>query len=461
MAGSMWDFEDGAAGARKGPGAAGRPGWGRSTAVALVLLVAFLGNRRASIVTYDTFPNEVLPYALIRGDGPFLDRFAFTLAPPGGRPPDYVSLSQGHLLSRHPIGAAILAVPLTLPQVWYLDRFEPGWDRDGYATMWYCSRMAKNTAAVVVVLAALVLLRVLYRLGLGRVAVPTVLGASLGSDLWAVASQASWQHGPAALALTSVIWLLLPRPVPRLRLALAGLATSALVAIRPVDVVFAAVVVLWLLRTRPKGLAWFLPPALPIAAALLAYNLWYFDALEGGQAQLEALHPTVHGVRGVWTGDLLAGASGTLLSPARGLFVFCPWVALALLALPATAPRIRAYPVVAWLIAGLLPYFLMFAKYSVWWAGHSFGPRYWIDATPLLAILLGFALDWCRLRCRPLLFPFALAILWSVAVQAVGAFCYPSSWNLSPANVDRHHERLWDWRDSEIVRCLREGRKPW
>lgn len=440
-----------------------RPGWARTILLFLALLVIFLGNRRATISTYDTLPNEWLPVALIRGEGPFLDESFPT--PPGSwvRLPDYAAFSHGHVVSRYPIAAAILAVPLTLPQVWYLDRVVPGWDRDPNDRTWFNTRMAKNATAILVAMTAIALYHVLYAIGLGRVALPTVVASVLGSDLWAVASQAPWQHGPAALVLTSIIGLLLRRPVPPWRLMTAGLATASLVAIRSIDVVFAAVVVLWLLRSQPRGLAWFIPPAIPVAVALLGYNFWYFQAWEGGQAQLEALHPAVHGVRGIWTGNPIEGAAGTLLSPGRGLFVFSPWVALALMALPASARRIGEHPIVAWLLWGLLPYFFMLSTYSVWWAGHSFGPRYWIDAVPLFAILLGFALDraraWTRSRTLPALF--AVAIVWSIAVQLIGAFCYPSSWNWLPANVDRHHERLWDWHDNELLRCLREGRKPW
>ena len=54
-----------------------------------------------------------------------------------------------------------------------------------------------------------------------------------------------------------------------------------------------------------------------------------------------------------------------------------------------------------------------------------------------------------------MLLPFALAILWGMGVQAIGAFLYPSGWNAAPADVDIHHERLWDWSDSELTRCLR------
>src|SRR5262249_6619232 len=107
-----------------------------------------------------------------------------------------------------------------------------------------------------------------------------------------------------------------------------------------------------------------------------------------------------------------------------------------------------------WMLGALVAHLLVLSKYAVWWGGHSFGPRYWTEAVPLFAILLAFALDWCRTHCRPMNLAFAVAIIWSLGVQMIGAFLYPSGWNLAPVDVDTHHERLWDWSDSELTRCL-------
>jgi hypothetical protein len=55
----------------------------------------------------------------------------------------------------------------------------------------------------------------------------------------------------------------------------------------------------------------------------------------------------------------------------------------------------------------------------------------------------------------------ALAAAWSLLLAATGAFCYPAeAWNIDPADVDRAHERLWDWRDPQFVRCWHTGLSP-
>jgi hypothetical protein len=433
-------------------------GWLSSLLCGALLAAVYLANGR-EIGSYDTEPTNLLALAILRGDGPWLDRFRAVLHEPDGRLSDFVIRRRGHLLSRYPLGPALVALPLELPQIIYWDATRPGWDRDPLSAWGHAKVAGKNSAAIIVALAGVVMYRVLRRVRFGAVAFLAVLAAWLGSDLWVVGSQALWQHGPAVLALNSAILLLLPSKPSRLRVLGAGVATGALVACRALDMVFALVIPVWVAAYHPRRLAWFLPVPILFGSILVAYNLEYFGALSGGQAGLEAVHPKVHDVSGPWAGNLLAGGAGTLLSPSRGLFVFSPWVAVAVATSPIAWARLRTWPLLRCLLLALVPYSVILSKYAVWWAGHTFGPRYWIDAMPLFTLLLACGLEWSIPRRRPVALLFGLTISASIAIQAIGAFCYPSSWNLSPGNVDRHHERLWDWADNEITRCLREALK--
>jgi hypothetical protein len=189
---------------------------------------------------------------------------------------------------------------------------------------------------------------------------------------------------------------------------------------------------------------------------VLAYNLVHFGAIFGGQSELEAIRLRLQGLPRVW-GNLAVGTVGTLLSPNRGLLVFCPWVAATALVLAAARARPTATPLVAPLLVGLAAHLVVVAGYSAWWAGWCFGPRYWTEAIPVLAILYAMALD--RATRTQTVLPVAGGVV-AIAIHAVGSVCYPSSWNATPAPVGVRHERVWDWRDTEVGRELREGPRP-
>ena len=121
--------------------------------------------------------------------------------------PYYASVVDGHYVSRYPIGAVLVALPFTMPQMLFLDWANPGWETSD--PEWF-DTIAKNSAAAITTLAALALLAVLRKLGLGLEAWLAALAASLGSNLWCTASQSLWQHGPAALMLTLLVLILWP-----------------------------------------------------------------------------------------------------------------------------------------------------------------------------------------------------------------------------------------------------------
>ena len=315
--------------------------------------------------------------------------------------------------------------------------------------------------SILTALTAVMLYWLLVNLGLSRVALPATLAAVLGSDLWTVASQAMWQHGPAAFSLTAILLLLHHPPVLPCALMLAGLATAFLFSCRLLDSLFAGVVILWVARTQPRDLLWFLVTPVVAVVLLLNYNFSHFQELTGGQAELEQLHRSLHQVAGPWSGNIVEGAHGYTVKPEPRPFhlhsLDCPCSCRhAVLRVPACAHRL-----IVWLLLALIPYFLLLSKYAVWWGGHCFGPRYWTEVTPLFAILLAFGLDWALDRSRILTILFAITIALGIMIQLIGVYCAPSSWNLTPLDVDSHHERLWDWRDNELSRSLRDTWKAY
>jgi hypothetical protein len=426
--------------------------WKPSVLLGILLAGIYLVNCR-ELGAGDTIPASQLPTTILRGEGIHLDRFY----PDQNNLPYWVADKQGHVISRYPLAPGLLALPFEIPQILLLDLFCPGWDERPAEAGPNCAGMAKLTSALLGALTGVALYQLFRQLGLGGWAWWGALAAALGSSLWCTASQALWQHGPAALALTLAMLLLAPvHPSPR-RLLLAGLCTGSLVCFRSLDVVFAAAIFLGVAWRWPRGLGWYLPFPLLLGGLLLAYNQWYFGTLAGGQVELAAYHPGTHHVEGIWTGHLLEGAAGTLVSPSRGLLVFTPWVVPAVLLLPMVGDRLRERPVLLLLTVSLVPYGVLLSKYSVWWGGCCFGPRFWTDALPVFAVLLGLGLAWSRQHSRAWLWIVRITIVLGVLVQVIGAFCYPSTFNGDPDLIDVQHERLWDWWDGELMRCLREG----
>ncbi len=420
----------------------------RTTGMALsfsaIVFVAYLANGR-EIWSGDSVPAKYLTCALLRGDGFYLDRYRPLVLKwwPHPSTPYYVSIVDGHYVSRYPIGPVFVALPFTAPQVLFLDWAYPGWETSN--PQWF-DMIAKNSAAAITTVTALALLVVLRKLGLGIEAWLAALAAALGSNLWCTASQSLWQHGSAALMLTLLVLLLWPKSPSRLRFILAGLTAALLVCSRPIDLAFAVVTALWVALRHPRQLVWFLPPAMVVASALVGYNRAYLGAAGGYYSTFDAA---------TFGTPWLEGLQGTLLSPSHGLFVFSPWTLVAFAYLPFAFFRLRPAMLLPWLLATLGAHALLISTFSCWWAGLCFGPRYWTEVIPLLAIVLGLALQWARARSRPVFAASLVAIGISIGIQCLGAAVYPSGWeDHAEQEGERFKQRLWDWSDTELSRCI-------
>ena len=430
-------------------------GWCHSLILGLGLLFAYTANGR-EMGTDDTEATTMLPLSLLRGDGISLERFSPLLRDERttsavrcavARPPSLVLSGCSGLTYCAADGTANCVFGFR----------QPGWDLHPGRAMKACRRMAKWSVSVLMALAAVTLHRFLLRLGLYREALPAVVAAFLGSDLWTHASQALWQHGPAALSLIAALALLHPGPVSRWRFVLAGMATTLLFQRA-----------CWIRSSRRRSrvgcpVAASTPVLVPArrrcrsrVAARLQLLVLRVDRRRPVQLLAE-LHPRLHGVDGTWSGSLIEGAAGTLFSPNRGLFIFSPWIAVGLVVGLYRPWRAGSHPR-AWLPGcwlGWCP--ISFSSRNTPSGGaDTASARYWTDVIPLFAIVLAFGLEWILHTFAPLVVLSYLTIAFSIGVHGIGAFCYPSTWNHVPANVDLHHERSWSWRDTEISRCLVE-----
>ena len=427
---------------------------GARTAVALALgsFVLYNANVR-EISSQDTVPNRVLPYEVIEYGRLDLDRL-FQGWPAGAPLPFWIQHVGAHYRSNYPVVPALLAVPVYAGPV----LLGAG---DSWPVLNALSKLAASLfAALSVAFVYLAARELARRQGSGEAAaLATAAVYALATPTWAIASQGLWGHGPAQLGLAVSLWAFLRSGTARWGMILAGLAAGVMVASRPSTGLVAAALAGFAVLSRGRAGLLFAGVLGAVVAAVAAHNLAIFGSVQGGYAELHRTHAEHHGVASAWGASFGAGLAGVLVSPSRGLFIYSP-----VLLFPAVG-------LLAWLVrrrGGLLACAAVavavgigtIAQFSVWWGGHSFGPRLLADVLP--AMVLGVVPVWPAIRRGPVgRWLFAAAFAVSVLVQAVGAFYYPSprnvDWDTSPTDVDVAHERLWDWRDSQLLRLLRNG----
>jgi hypothetical protein len=294
---------------------------------------------------------------------------------------------------------------------------------------------------------------------LGRTAPALLLGVlfALGTALWSTVSRGLWQHGPLIL-LCALGLLFLARAREREERrwpALAGACFAAAYVVRPTALVPLGLAGLALLVWQRRALVPFALAAALVLVPSFAYNLWIY-----GQLTIP-FYVQNGGFLGGGLRDTFAeGLAGTMVSPARGLLVYSPFV---LLAVAGVWMRRRELGSVELVAAGtVLAIWILASNTRDWPGGWSYGPRLLADTLPFLAYLMLPVLDavtrpvrtWTRATAA-----LAAALLitagWSVFVNARGALSWSTQvWNVRPvgAGVLDHPERFWDWEDPQFLR---------
>ena len=404
--------------------------------LAELALVVYLATGRL-LASGDTLPARYLPVALLEAHTFTLDGAlaGFAGVPPGpdGVTPYSLRRVHGHYLSWYPIGAPVLAVPI------YAAAGALGADLRDEATL----RTLEKGSAALMVAASVAILG--WALGALLPAEPTwavtlTLLYAFGTSSLSTSSQALWQHGPSQLALAAT-FALLACPGPEVpRLLGAGFAAGVAAITRPSDVILLGPILAALAVPAPRRLLWLGLGALPPLTLEVAYRWTYFGT------PLALFYQSADLGLGYFTGTWLAGVAGILVSPARGLLVWSPFVALS----PWGFTR-RDAP--GWVRAAGVGAILTVAAYGLtrtWWAGHSIGPRLLADLTPALVLGLAPIRD-SRARAAVVLLGAA-----AIVAHASGAFLVsPLYWNVWRLERDPLNA-LWEWGHSPLACAARE-----
>ncbi|MBW2254526.1 MAG: hypothetical protein JRI25_08000 [Deltaproteobacteria bacterium] len=329
---------------------------------------------------------------------------------------------QVHRVGEHhyysfPIGTSVFATPFVL--------VENALGRD----MRDRASDAKAQVRITAVLCAFLAL-VLARIGRRFVPPPLAVAVSavvvFGGPIISTLATALWSSCFAAVFIALVLREVVRAERvegARIRPWWMGSLLFAAYLCRPTTAVFAVAAWAWAVWTDRRAAAW---TAVWVAGWLALFCTLCF--LEIGQPLPDYYSPGR--LDGAWSSVSLAGV---LISPSRGLLVYCPYVLLAVgIAAHGGTRRISA------LVGGwLLLHVLVVSRFPVWWGGACFGPRLFAEVFPGVAVL-------CFVGAEAVLkYPRRLARIGAaVAFLVLGIFSiHVHTWK---ATLDRE-TRLWNY----------------
>jgi hypothetical protein len=319
-------------------------------------------------------------------------------------------------------------------------------------------RLEKVEAATIAALASGLFFLVALRRSSLRVAAAATLLLVLGSAVWTTMAVGLWQHG--GVFLWTMVFLLVelsppdsgerPRRDMLVASGIQGFVGTQLLLCRPTAALFVAFLNLWVLtRSRGRGLILGLLNVFGLLA-VLRFNYWLFGDPRGPyyvrtNSAAQNWHLTAESLLGV------------LFSPARGLFVFQPWLLLLLpLSLPELA-RITCRERREFLpIAGLvMAHTLLIASWQDWIGGWCWGSRLLAETLPLWILLSLPGLTRLLSQRRGPILLLGVLVL-SFSIHAVTALVPPPAWHHQFRPV-AGHPIIWSVRDSPIAFAVQES----
>ena len=434
-----------------------------------LLLFALSFTNLKDIWSPDVIPNALLSFTLLRQGNVDYDEFVFrpderstapaqridseayffrACGPSTATAPAGVPRSKGgppapgpndHVCSVFPPGMGLLALPFFMPFV--LSGAEP-------LDLGLLLRVGHLAAAFYETIAALLLWAVLRRIVSARAALALVLLYVLGTSVRTVASQALWQHPGVHLAIATALWLLVDE---RMRTArrdfVAGLALGLGSVVRQTTALVA-------LGFAPSRASLRAVAVLGAGVAVGAVPLLLFNWLAYGSPVEQG-----YGVKPFDT-PVIDGFIGLLFSPSRGLFVYEPWAALALLSMViarfANTTRGRISETLSALLLAWVVFVVVYATYAEWWGGRVFGPRFLDDLAPVLVAGLAWGVRGGWFAYGPMKWLLRISAAWSLLLFNAAALVYDQAWDTLPVNVNDDPSRLFSWSDPQWLAVLRD-----
>ncbi|SPP63643.1 glycosyltransferase family 39 protein [Nitrospira lenta] len=389
--------------------------------------------------TGDTLPARVLPVSLLIDHDFYLDRWASTIE--AYDDPYFARSLNGHLVSTYPPWGAVLSLPAyVIPVLKVGARLS--------AEMLF--DLEKRASMLTVALSVFALFAGLRRVARPRVAWCIAVVYAFGTSSLSLISQAAWQHGPSQLFLSLTLYCLVRSRETPIYVAWAGLALGWAVICRPVNLLMALPIALYVLHKHRGQCIGFLLAGVPPLLLFLWYNDAYFGSpVQTGFGATVVTPASLVGRHLSWfSTPFFEGLVGVLFSPARGLFIYSP-IFLCSLAGMVVAWREPGQVFLRYLSVAPLLLVIPVATLGSWWGGHGYGPRLLADSAPVLCYLMVPIFDRIGQRAWMKYMVVGLAGF-SIGMHAIG-FAYSGDWGSKVLDFDTHPERVWCWRESPPV----------
>lgn len=363
---------------------------------------------------------------------------------------------RGHIYNSFPLGPALVAVPFMAvadagmriaavfkPHAKVVARWRKHFDGTGNIQLDFWDTAELIIASICTALSgALVFMTARLALPLQR-AWTVALVFGFGTSALSTASRGLWQHGPSMACLAATVYLLARARTDSRWAAWAGTTVALSYVMRPTNSLSVLGWTAFVAIAHRRELVKFLGTG----AAILVPWMMLNEALFGA-----ALPPYYQAGRLSFE-HAPEALAGNLLSPARGLFIFTP---VALLVIVTTVHRLVSRRLsllegVAALI--VVVHWLVISSFPHWWAGHSYGPRFFTDMMPYVAFLMVPVVTDLGRSAPMRTAAFAILAAAGIAIHLRGATTWRVyAWNDKPINVDDAPTRIWDWTDLQMLR---------
>lgn len=437
-----------------------------STSAVAIIVVVFVAHvsAPATLAGGDTLWSVQLGYSLLHEHDVDLNEYADLARV---TPVHTTVLASGRRVFDFPWGTSFVSVPfIGVLDLWmYLQHDSL---RASLHRRFPASIVEKQVASMEVAISSALLFLLLVR-RTKRSALAAVVTAcfAFATSMFSTVSRALWMHAPSVLLLLGALLLFqIVEDHPEWRQGRSPRAGAAVLAIgfalgvgyvvRPTNAVPLAVILLALtLRRWRWGLTALVGAVIPF--------LWlvWIDMRTWG-VPLAPYYTS--GQRLGMSHSFLAGLAGNLVSPARGLFVWSPFVVIALPAALSALRSPRRDVVLSVCVATTFLHWIAISTPRPWFAGASVGPRFFSDALPFLMVLVTeglLTLGTLSLSARSVAATgFGVLVAWSLFVNVRAATHFSvQEWNFTPPGVSERRTpqgpdpaRIWDWRDPQFLR---------